>query len=259
MRDTQGAANIPLSDSQDDMSAGSGTQQLADKAKQGAAQVKQSASAATDQAKQTAMSQAASQKDQAAESLNTVSQAVNQAAQQLRQNNQAPVAQVAESAASNISQLAEYLRSRSINDLIGDVEEFASSQPALFLGGAFLVGVLGARFLKSSRAGMSQPRTSSGYRSSNWRGQYGQTWGPQTGQYAAYGNQYASPDNLNNPGVGANVNTGGLAYGRNLSPDQRARQATGATGATDVTGATGTFATYPTDDDVIAGDAPLLP
>ncbi|HET9110143.1 MAG TPA: hypothetical protein VFN78_04890 [Ktedonobacterales bacterium] len=243
--ESQGSTDLPLYGQDDTAQGSSATQQVADKAKQGADQVKQTASNVTDQAKQKAMSQAATQKDQAAESLNTVSDAVNQAAQQLRQNNQTPIAQVAESAASGINQLADHLRSRNITDLIGEVEDFASNQPALFLGGAFLVGVLGARFLKSSRAGMTQssPR--------QWRGApTGYT--TRTGYGARYyGDQYYGATNEPSPpGRSANVNTGGLAYGRNLptngGPDAQATARR----------VNGTYETYPSDEDIIAGEAP---
>jgi hypothetical protein len=254
--ETQGSTDLPPTYGQDDTNAGSSTtQQIADKARQSADQVKQAASSATDQVKQTTMSQAASQKDQAAQSLNTVGQAVNQAAQQLRQNNQAPIAQVAETAASNINQLADYLRTRNVNDLIGEVESFASRQPALFLGGAFLVGVLGARFLKSSRSGMSQQGSSAG--AQQWRGQGQQRWSAAptgytgyTTQTGRYGNQYAPYNSRDMPGTGDNVNTGGLAFGSNPPTGRTADSATGARRAD------GTFETYPTDDNIIAGETP---
>lgn len=243
--ESQGSTDLPLYGQDDTAQESSATQQMADTAKQSADQVKQAASNATDQAKQKAMSQAATQKDQAAASLNTVSDAVNQAAQQLRQNNQTPIAQVAESAASGMSQLAEHLRNRNVNDLIGEVEDFASNQPALFLGGAFLLGVLGARFLKSSRDGMSQPN------SRQWRSApMGYTRG--TGYGARYyGDQYYGASNYPSPpGRGANASTSGLAYGRNLpthgSPDTRAT----ARRVNDMDD------TYPTDDDIIAGETP---
>jgi hypothetical protein len=259
--DAQGSTNIPPSYSHDDTSTDTGssaTQQLADKAQQGADQVKQTVSSAADKAKQTAKSQASTQKDQAAQGLHTVGQAVNQAAQQLRQNNQAPIAQVAETAASNLNQFADHLSSRNIDDLIGEVENFASSQPALFLGGAFLLGVLGARFLKSSRSGMSQ----SGSGSQQWRGQPGwqqgqqQNWsGPNSG-YATqgrYGSRYSAygdPTYPNPPGRGDNINTGGLAYGRNLPTDSSAQAQSRARRVN------GTYETYPSDDDIVAGETP---
>lgn len=249
--ESRGNTDLPPNYRQDDSTGSSATQQVADKARQGADQVKQAASAATDQVKQSAKSQASSQKDQAAQSLNTVSQAVNQAAQQLRQNNQAPMAQIAETAAANISQFSGYLQNRNINDLIGDVEDFASSQPALFLGGAFLLGVLGARFLKSSRASMSQPS------SRQLRGQ--QQWGGSRTGYASrgqYGSQYGSYGRFDNTGyttgmAGAqdNINTGGLAYGRN-------RPADGSEYLPTSRPANSTTQSLTTDENIISGESP---
>lgn len=216
----EGNVDLPPEYMQDDSDTGSSaSQQLASKARQGADQVKQTASAAadqvkqtasaaTDQVKQSAMSEATSRKDQAAQSLTTVSQAVNQAARKLRQNNQPSIAQAAESAASNINQFANYLRSRNVNEIIGEVEDFASSQPALFLGGAFLLGVVGARFLKSSRAGMSQPSARPSRSQQQWSNQSGSYSDVDTSSYT-----------VGLPGTGDNINTGGLAYGRNLPPE----------------------------------------
>ena len=256
--DAQGSTNIPPSFSHDDTNTDTGsaaTQQLGDKAQQGADQVKQTVSSAADKAKQTAKSQASTQKDQAAQSLHTVGQAVKQAAQQLRQNNQTPIAQVAETAASNLNQFADHLSSRNIEDLIGEVENFASRQPALFLGGAFLLGVLGARFLKSSRAGMSQSGSSG---SQQWQGQQGWS-GPNSG-YASqgryegrYGSRYSAysdPTYPNPPGRGDNINTGGLAYGRNLPTDSSAQAQSRARRVN------GTYENLPSDDDIVAGETP---
>jgi hypothetical protein len=250
--DAQGSTNIPPSYSQGDTDTGnSATQQLADKAQQGADQVKQKVSSAADKAKQTAKSQASTQKDQAAQSLHTVGNAVDQAAQQLRQNNQTPVAQVAETAASNLNQFADHLSTTSIDDLIGEVEGFASRQPALFLGGAFLLGVLGARFLKSSRAGMSQSGSSG---SQQWRGQQGWS-GPNSGyatqgRYSSRYGAYGDPTYPNPPGRGNNVNTGGLAYGRNLPTSGSAQAQSRARRVN------GTYETYTSDDDIVAGETP---
>jgi hypothetical protein len=126
-------------------------------------QAKQSASAVADQARQVAQSQASTQKDRAVNSLSAAGQAVSQVGQQLRQSNQEPIAQVADTVAGGISQAADYLRQRDIQHLMRDVEDLARRQPILFLGGAFLLGALGARFLKSTASavpgggGASQP------------------------------------------------------------------------------------------------------
>jgi hypothetical protein len=46
--------------------------------------------------------------------------------------------------------LADNIRQRGVVDMMDDVAVFARRRPALFIGGAFLVGLGIARFLKSS-------------------------------------------------------------------------------------------------------------
>lgn len=58
-------------------------------------------------------------------------------------------------AATQVDNLASFLNNREVSDLVDEVEAFARRQPAVFLGGAFALGVLGARFLRSSRQNMS--------------------------------------------------------------------------------------------------------
>ena len=42
------------------------------------------------------------------------------------------------------------IRNRDVGELVNEVQRFARRQPALFVGSAFAIGVIGARFLKSS-------------------------------------------------------------------------------------------------------------
>ena len=53
-------------------------------------------------------------------------------------------------AADQVERLSEYVRERDVVQIAGDVEKFARREPALFLGGAFVLGLCAARFLKSS-------------------------------------------------------------------------------------------------------------
>lgn len=57
-------------------------------------------------------------------------------------------------AATQVDNLASFLNNREVSDLVDEVEGFARRQPAVFIGGAFALGVLGARFLRSSRQKM---------------------------------------------------------------------------------------------------------
>jgi hypothetical protein len=90
------------------------------------------------------------QKDWAAESVGSIAEAVRQTSHQLRQQDQRAVAEYADIAANEIDRLSTYLQESDLGDLVGEVESFARRQPALFLGGALILGFMGARFLKSS-------------------------------------------------------------------------------------------------------------
>lgn len=118
--------------------------------KEAASQAQQKAGELAGQAQQQATSQAESQKGRAAQRLGTVAQALRQTGEQLRQQQQGPIAQYADRAAEQTDRAANYLRESDVGQLTNDVEQLARRQPALFLGGAFALGVIGARFLKSS-------------------------------------------------------------------------------------------------------------
>lgn len=55
-----------------------------------------------------------------------------------------------ETAAKKLEQAAKYFERTDLKGLVRDVETYARSNPAIFLGGAFAVGILAARFFKSS-------------------------------------------------------------------------------------------------------------
>jgi len=164
-----------------------------------AQQVGQQAGEVVDQAKQTAgevagrvreqaTSQLDTRKDQTADTLGSVAQALRQTGDQLNQQDQGAVAQYADQAAQQIERLSTYLRNRNVGDLVGEVERFARRQPAIFLGGAFALGLLGARFLKSSsqQAQMQGQGTGSyGY------GGYGGYTGYRRGYTGGYTGGYA--------------------------------------------------------------------
>jgi uncharacterized protein YjbJ (UPF0337 family) len=118
--------------------------QVTDQAQQAAGQV-------VDQARQQVSSRLTGQKDRAAEGLTSVAHALRQTSQQLRDQDQQTVTGYIERAASQVERVSNYLKQNDLGGLVDDVEQFARRQPALFLGGTFVLGLLGARFLKSSR------------------------------------------------------------------------------------------------------------
>jgi len=115
-----------------------------------ASQATEALGQATDQAKSTASSKVSEQKDKAAEGLGSVAQAFTQVGDQLRTENPS-IAGLADSAAQRLEQFSSQLSTKDVAEIVDDVEHFARRQPAMFLGAAFTLGILGARFFKSSR------------------------------------------------------------------------------------------------------------
>lgn len=101
-------------------------------------------------AKKTAGSQVTRGKDMAADGLGSVASALRHAEEKLLSEEQHGAGEYVSHAAYRVEQASTYLRTRTLGQVVGDVEGFARRDPALFLGGAFLLGLLGGRFLKSS-------------------------------------------------------------------------------------------------------------
>jgi hypothetical protein len=139
--------------------AGSGiggvTEQVKDTAKQALGQGQQAAGQAIDKAKDSVKSQLSSQKEKAVSTLGSFTDALHQTGNQLRDSGQGVFGGYADSLANQIDRAVDYLRENDIDDLTAQVEDFARKQPALFIGGSFVLGIALARFLKSSQSGTS--------------------------------------------------------------------------------------------------------
>ncbi len=111
-----------------------------------------------DQAKEQATSRLDMGKDFAVESLTGVAQALRQTGQHLRQDGSQPtLGGYADTGAEQIERFSGYLRQRDTQQLLSDVEAYARRSPTMFASGAFALGLLAARFFRSSgaRAGSS--------------------------------------------------------------------------------------------------------
>ena len=116
-------------------------------------QGKQAAAGAIDQAREMAMSQLSAQKTRAAETVGNLAESLRQAGSGM--DSQLPVGGYMRRAADQLEDLSRTLQTKDVEELVSDVEDFARSQPALFLGAAFTAGLLAARFLKSSKSSVS--------------------------------------------------------------------------------------------------------
>ena len=133
-------------------------------------QVQQAAVGLKDQVAERATGALAGRQEAASGQLSTVAQTFRQMGDQLRDQDQADIAGYLDRATAQVERLADYLRDRDARELVGEAERFARREPALFLGGAFTLGLLAARFLKSSGRASQSPTT-------DWRGKadwYGQ-------------------------------------------------------------------------------------
>ena len=114
----------------------------------------------------------------AADQLGSVANALHKAAEQLNEENNGTAARYADQAADRVEQVADMLRNSSVDDMVGQVERFARRQPEVFVGAAFAVGFLFARFIKSSgdrrfHGQSSSPMSSSRMSSSHMTSRYG--------------------------------------------------------------------------------------
>jgi hypothetical protein len=120
-------------------------------------QVRQAKDKVVDQAKSTfrdardrAGSAFSENRFKAADRIGGISSAFRRTGEQLRGEDQGRVADVTDSVARQIDRVADYLRTADGRTMTRDLEGLARRQPAAVFAGAFALGVLAARFLKSS-------------------------------------------------------------------------------------------------------------
>ena len=100
--------------------------------------------------KERATVQLDTQKSRATDSLSTIAGAVRQTTQQLRHDQHEDLARYVDRAADHLERFSDAIRGKDVDQLLHDVRRIARRQPGLFIGGSFAVGLLAARFLKSS-------------------------------------------------------------------------------------------------------------
>lgn len=87
--------------------------------------------------------------------LSSVADTIRQVGENLRENeDQTPIAgkaaEYGETLAKQIEKVSGYFERNDVRAMVRDVETYARRNPAVFIGAAFAVGLLAARFLKSS-------------------------------------------------------------------------------------------------------------
>ena len=104
-----------------------------------------------DRVKQSATTQLAQQKDRGVDALGSVTQAVRSSTQRLREEKHETIAHYLDQAADQVDTWTRRLKEKDIDELASDVQRLARRQPAVVIGSAFALGLVAARFLKSSR------------------------------------------------------------------------------------------------------------
>ena len=100
------------------------------------------------------------QKETAASEISQVANAVRRIRENLPEEEAGAigryVAEYGDKAADGLERLSKYIREQDPKKLLDDVQSFGRRQPALLLGGAFLLGFAGARLIRSSLEAGSQ-------------------------------------------------------------------------------------------------------
>ena len=138
------------------------------------------------------------QKERATHQLEDFARSLRTASEQLPADN--GMARYMGLAASQVDNLAGFLNNNDVADLVDDVEDFARRQPAVFLGGAFAVGMLGARFLKSSRRNLVDEGVRNRWETSEMTNRVRDPEDDSISRPGAPG--YASPSDRNDSGFG---------------------------------------------------------
>jgi ElaB/YqjD/DUF883 family membrane-anchored ribosome-binding protein len=87
--------------------------------------------------------------------LTSVADTIRQVGSTLRESDEHSgisdtAAQYSDTFARQIEQISNYFERNDVRAMVRDAERFARRNPAVFIGGAFALGILAARFLKSS-------------------------------------------------------------------------------------------------------------
>ena len=102
------------------------------------------------QAKERASTSIGESKGQFADQFGTIADALRRTTEHLRSEDQHRIAGLTETVARQVEQVADYLRKKDARAMREDLENLARRQPAVMIGGALVLGLIGARFLRSS-------------------------------------------------------------------------------------------------------------
>jgi hypothetical protein len=97
-----------------------------------------------------AAAQLNTQKDRATDGVGNVVQVVRNATRELRDQHHETMAEYIDRTVEQVERFSSRLKNKDVKELVQDAQTLARRQPAIFIGSAFALGLLGARFFKSS-------------------------------------------------------------------------------------------------------------
>lgn len=112
--------------------------------------ISEQARTAARQAREKAGTAFAERKTEVAGQVSSVADAVRTSTTHLRGSGHDQIAGITESIADQAERAANYLRDADLKSIRRDFEDLARRQPMLVIGGALALGLIGARFLRSS-------------------------------------------------------------------------------------------------------------
>ena len=124
-------------------------------------QAKEAVSQVAEQAQGKVKSKIGEGKDRVADNIDHVVSALRQSSEKIQGQDNDVIGRYVGTAANKLNDFSNYVRHNDVDQIVREVEGFARREPAIALGSAFAVGLILARFLKSSSGGAN------GYNQSN--------------------------------------------------------------------------------------------
>lgn len=122
---------------------------VAERAEQAAERAHSGAIERVHEARQRAETRIVESRDRAAQRISRLQDALRSAGDQLRGEDEF-VADYVDKVSDQVARVADYVRGADLDHLGRDVQRFARERPGVFFGGAFAVGLMLGRFLRSS-------------------------------------------------------------------------------------------------------------
>ena len=138
--------------------SGGGVPQSATEAKE---QAQEKVSGLADRAQSTARDQVDQRSTQAGEQVSSLAGDLRSVGEQLRSQDNAKGAHVADQVAQRAERVGGYLTESDADRILSDIEDFGRRQPLLALAGGVVLGLAAARFLKASSTSRYESRTAS--------------------------------------------------------------------------------------------------